>query len=221
MEKEIEEDIKKEKKVKKLPKEVSQEILKKVFKNLLIAIGILIYFAVLNIAYSKMPEERLLNDLKAFAGAFLVFGIFLLEKAYKKEDGANALHGIELIILSGHTLSITHIITMYKYNFQLYLLASSYVFAIYFVFKSILLYTRGKKEYLEKLSDISEIVKEEPIKKEATKKKKQEKNTEDKVKNENVKGKQNSKKEAEKETNKKQLLISLRKKRQRPKLKSK
>lgn len=167
--KEEKKQIKKENKNKKLPKEISQEILKKIFKNLLIAGAILIYFAILNIAYAKMEEERLVNDLKAFAGFFLAFGIFFLEKGYKNDDGTNAIYGIESIVLSGHTLSIMHIITMYKYNFQLYLLASSYIFAIYFVLKSIVLYTRGKQQYWLSLSDISEIVKDEPQKKEALK----------------------------------------------------
>lgn len=65
-----------------------------------------------------------------------------------------------------------HVITLLKYEFQFYLLTSSYVIAIYYVLKAIILYTKGRKEYLEGLSDIPEIVKkEEPVKKEAKKRK--------------------------------------------------
>lgn len=157
---------------KKLPKEISQEILKKIFKNLLIAVGIMCYFIILNLAYSNMKQERLLGDIEVFAGVFLVTGIALLEIAYKKDNDSIAVTAIEVLILSLHSLSIMHVISLLKYDFRIYLLTSSYVFSIYYVLKSIILYTKGRKEYLNSFSDISEIVKkEEPIKKEAKKKK--------------------------------------------------
>lgn len=164
----------KTKEKKTLPKEISQEILKKIFRNLLRAIGIMFYFIILNLAYSTMKQERLIGDIEVFAGAFLIIGIVLLEIAYKKDDGSMGITGVEFLFLSLHSLSIMHIITLFRYDFRFYLLTSSYVFSIYYVFKSILLYTKGRKEYLESLSDISEIVKkEEPVKKEAKKKEKE------------------------------------------------
>ncbi len=165
----IEKENKKNKK-KKIPKEISQEILKKIFGNLLKAVGVMIYFIILSLAYVTMQQERLIGDIEVFAGAFLVIGIVFLEKAYKKDNGSIAITGIEFLFLSLHSLSIMHIITLLKYDFRLYLLTSSYVLSIYFVLKSILLYTKGRKDYLNSLSDISEIVKkDEPIKKEARK----------------------------------------------------
>ena len=143
-----------------------------IFKNLLKAIGIMGYFMVLNLAYTRMNTERLMNDIEVFSGMFLVLGLIFLERAYKKDDGTKALSGIELLCLSMHSLSINHVITFYQYDFRVYLLTSSYVFAIYYVLKSIVVYTREKRQYLKKLSDISEIVKEEPIKKEAKKRRK-------------------------------------------------
>ncbi len=140
-----------------------------VFKNLLKAIGIMAYFIVLNFAYTRMNVDRLTNDIEVFAGIFLVLGLVMLERAYKKDSGKMALSGIELLCLSMHSLSINHVITFYQYDFRFYLLSSSYVFAIYYVLKSIIIYTREKRQYLKNMSDISEIVKEEPIKKEAKK----------------------------------------------------
>lgn len=161
---------KKKTKEKKLPKEISQEILKKMFRNLLKAVGIMFYFMILNLAYSNMKQERLINDIEIFAGAFLVVGIVFLEKAYKKDNGNIAITGIEFLVLSLHSLSIMHVITLFQYDFRFYLLTSSYVFSIYYVLKAIILYTKGRKEYLNSLSDISEIVKkEEPVIKEAKK----------------------------------------------------
>ena len=157
-------------KKKKLPKEISQEILKKIFKNLSKAIGIMLYFLILNFAYPRMNQERLIEDIKVFATVFLIVGIVFLEKAYKEYSGSKAINGIEFLVLSLHSLTIMHIITLFRYNFQFYLLTSSYTFSIYYVFKAIVLYTKERREYLKKLSDISEIVKkEEPIKKEAKK----------------------------------------------------
>ncbi|MCI8637454.1 MAG: hypothetical protein HFJ36_06515 [Clostridia bacterium] len=168
--KDLEKDDKKNKKAKKLPKEISQEILKKMFKDLLKAVGIMLYFIILNLAYSTIKQERLVGDIEIFAGAFLVVGIVFLERAYKKDSGSIALTGIEFLVLSLHSLSIMHIITLFKYDFRFYLLTSSYIFSIYYVLKAILLYTKGRKAYLDSLSDISEIVKkDEPIKKEAKK----------------------------------------------------
>ena len=143
-----------------------------IFKNLLKAIGIMAYFIILNFAYTRMNIERLMNDIEVFSGIFLVLGLVMLERAYKKDSGKLALSGVELLCLSMHSLSINHVITFYQYDFRFYLLSSSYVFAIYYVLKSIIIYTREKRQYLKNLSDISEIVKEEPIKKEAKKRRK-------------------------------------------------
>ena len=43
----------------------------------------MIYFIVLNLAYNTMKSDRLIGDIEVFSGAFLVIGIYLLEKAYK------------------------------------------------------------------------------------------------------------------------------------------
>lgn len=165
----VETENKKGKK-KKIPKEISQEILKKIFSNILRAVGIMFYFIILNLAYSTMRQERLVGDIEVFAGAFLVAGIYFFERAYKKDSGSIAITGIEFLVLSLHSLSIMHVITMLHYDFQYYLLTSSYVFSIYYVLKAIILYTKEKRDYLNSLSDIPEIVKkDEPIKKEAKK----------------------------------------------------
>ena len=108
--------------------------------------------------------------------------MLFLEKSYKKDDGSLAITGIEFLFLSLHSLSIMHVITLFKYDFRFYLLTSSYLFSIYYVLKAIILYTKERKEYLNSLSDISEIVKkEEPIKREAKKRKEELEEEEDKM----------------------------------------
>ena len=169
------------------------------------------YFIVLNFAYTRMNVERLMNDIEVFSGIFLVIGLVMLERAYKQDSGKMALSGIELLCLSMHSLSINHVIAFYQYDFRFYLLTSSYVFAIYYVLKSIIIYTREKRQYLKNMSDISEIVKEEPIKKEAKKRRKvrpskqnveEMKESTSNKKEENVK---NEKQTSKKQTIKKQI----------------
>ena len=170
MKEEVIEKIELKKEKPKIPKEISNEITKKVYYTVLKAIGIILYFMILNLAYNSIKQERLMEDLKIFAGAYLVIGIVMMERAYKKDSFKTAISSIELIFLSFHTLSIMHIITFFKYDFRFYLLTSSYIISIYYILKSVVIYTKERKEYLKSLSDISEIVKkDEPIKKEAKK----------------------------------------------------
>ena len=144
--------------------------MKTIFKNLVRAILVMLYFITLNFAYTRMNLERLIGDIEVFSGVFLVLGLLALEKSYKEEKGSTAITAIELMALSMHSLSIMNVITMMKYDFRTYLLTSSYIIAIYYVFKAIVIYTMQKRKELKELSDISEIVKDdEPIKKEAKK----------------------------------------------------
>lgn len=166
--------------------------MKKIGKNLSRALCIIIYFIILFFAYTRMNLDRLAQDIQVFSGAFLVLGILALEKAYKKDSGEVAITGIELLVLSIHSLSIMHMITLLKYDFKSYMLISSGIVVIYYVLKVIIIYTKDKKEYLKGLSDISKIVKEdEPIKKEAKKRNKNEKEKEETDELESAKENQN------------------------------
>ena len=164
------EKLEEERKNKKIPKEISQEILKKIFINLIIAIAIMGYFAILNYSYDKINQDNLVDIIEICSGVLLLISLILLEVSYKKDSGTFAITAIEFLVLTFHSLLIIHIITRYEYQFQFYILTSSYTDATYYVLKSIILYTKGRREYLKGLSDISEIVKkEEPVKKEAKK----------------------------------------------------
>ena len=154
-------------------KKIPKEIRKRILKNISVAIIVVAYFLVLILAHQNMRLERLAGDIEIFAIAYLVSGLIVLEKAYKKDNGKWAITSIELLVLAFHTLSINHMINILKCDFNKYLLISSGVFSIYFILKAIVIYTKDRKEYLDSLSDISEIVNEDkPIIKEATKKSK-------------------------------------------------
>ena len=153
---------------KNIPKEVKQEMLKRIFGNLIKAIGILVYFGALNLANIRIDNKILSEYIKICSGIFLISSIIVLEISYKKDDKSALISGIELLILSFHSLLIIHIITVMKYDFKVYVLTSSYIFTIYYVLKAIIVETKEKKKYVDSLSDIPEIVKkEEPQIKEA------------------------------------------------------
>ena len=90
----------------------------KIIRNLLKAIGVVCYFIVLGFACTRMNIDRLVNDIEVFSGVFLVLGILVLEKSYKVENGSLAITGIELLVLSMHSLSIMHITNLFKYDFK-------------------------------------------------------------------------------------------------------
>ncbi len=144
--------------------------MKTIGNNILKAIGIAGYFFVLMLAYQKMNIDRLIGDIEVFSGMFLVLGIIMLEVAYKKDNGKSAISAIELLVLAMHSLSIMHVIKFFKYDFNMYLMISAGVCSGYYVLKAIIENTLEKRKSLKQLSDISEIVKEEPIKKEAKRK---------------------------------------------------
>ena len=150
--------------------------MKKITKDLIIAICLIAYVLILALAYTKMNIDRLSKDIQVFAGAFLVLGLLGLEKAYKSDDGKTAITAIELLVMSFYSLSIMHMVALIKCDFIHYMFFSAWGIAIYYLIKTIIIFTKQKRDDLKNLSDISEIVKkDEPIKKEAKKRTKEEK----------------------------------------------
>ena len=148
-----------------------KQVSKNVYKNLVIATFVMIYFILINIGYYKLTDAKLLFLLKLLSMIFLGIGIILIEIAFRKDNSKIAINSIEVLVLAGHTLSTAHVVALQKINFANYILISSYIFSIYYLFKAIVTYTKEKKEYLNSFSDIKEIVSNEPVKREATKKK--------------------------------------------------
>lgn len=155
-------------------KEVSEKYMKKIYLNVLKAIIIVLYFFVLNVACENVNPQYLEKGIELCTMILLFISIFIFEWAYRKDDDYLAIQGIEILILSAYTLTSQHITKKFDFPLKNYLLVASYIFAIYFILKCIVVYTKGRKEMAENLSDIKEIVqKDEPVKKEATKKKKE------------------------------------------------
>lgn len=155
---------------------IKETYMKDIYLNVLKAIIIVFYFFVLNVLYQNVEREYLLIGIKVFTMIFLFISIYIFEKAYKKDSDRLALQGIEILVLSIYTLTTEHITNKYNFNFKSYSLVASYIFAIYYILRCILIYTKGRKELENDFSDVREIVKkEEPVQKEATKKSDKEK----------------------------------------------
>lgn len=154
-------------------KGIREEIGKKIYINILKAIFIITYGILFNLAYDNLETQILEREIQIVTMILLFVSIYYFEKAFNKDDGQLAIQGIEVLVISAFTLTIEHITNRCQFEFKPYILSSTYIFAIYFVLKATILYTKGRFEFSKTFSDIKEIVKEdEPIKKEATKKKK-------------------------------------------------
>lgn len=146
----------------------------KIFWNILNAILIILYFVGTYIAYDFLQPEIFEKTLETATMVLLATAIIIFEIAYKKDNGILAISGIEALVIACHALAIPYVTTVFKWDLRWYVTISGYAFAIYFVFKSIVVYTSGRKKYLDSFSDIAEIVKEEPTKKKAVKRKRTE-----------------------------------------------
>lgn len=146
----------------------------RIFWNIISAILIIMYFAGTYVAYDYVQPDLFERVLQTLTMVLLAVSIIIFEIAYKKDNGVLALSGIEALVIACHALAIPYVTTVCKWDLRWYVTISGYAFAIYYVFKSIVVYTSGRKKYLNSFSDISEIVKEEPRKKTAVKRKKEE-----------------------------------------------
>ena len=155
-------------------KENNKIIRKKIFENLIIAVAMMLYFILINFSYLRMEEDLLLQGIKIASLTILFFSIIIFEVAYHKDSGRIAINGIEVLFLAILTLTIRLVTARFKIDFGKYIVYLAYTFTIYYILKSIILYTIEKKKYLDSLSDIHEIVSNEPVKKEAKKRKKKE-----------------------------------------------
>ena len=147
---------------------VKKSVLNRVIIFTVIATGILAYFLVLILIERNTEHIELATRISATV--FFIAGLIAFELAYKKDSERIALNGLELMVLAAHAMSIMHVITRYDFSLIAYLTTSQFIMATYFLIKAVAIYTKGKKDYLDSLSDIKTIAKKEELKiKKATK----------------------------------------------------
>lgn len=141
----------------KLPEEVKKKLNKKVFNNIIIAIVIMAYLFLVNIGSLNIETVTFVKDLKAFSMLLIILTIAIFEYSYKKDNGSICINGIETLVLAIITLVTPYIYILSK-KFNLIIASISLLVGAYYVIKAIIMYKKGKKEYLKESNDISEIL---------------------------------------------------------------
>lgn len=144
---------------KHIPKEIEDKIHKKIFENILIADVLMVFLNLITLGSLNIETPVFLKDLKIFSLGFIIFTIVLFEISYKRENGKILINGLECFALSIVMLFSSYIYTMHMKEFDIYISLASYAFAIYYVGKSIIISKKMKKQYIQSLSDIEEIIK--------------------------------------------------------------
>ena len=150
----IENERKKQKTISKVRKE---KIDKNILENLCFGIAFLLYFIFLNLGAMHIRPEVYLVDLKVFSLVSIAITIGTYERAYHKDSGRIAIHGIELMVLSIITLIALYIQQTYPAILTDILNAVAVLYAVYFVMKSIIVHLEMKKVALKRASDIRKI----------------------------------------------------------------
>ena len=146
---------------KKLPKEVKDNMNKQVVRNLLFASFIVLYFIFLNLGYLNIEKSIFIQDTAVFAMACLIISIVLFEKAYRKEKGFLAIHGIEILIVALLTLFTPYTYFYLQPLVSKILMIVPVIFAMYYVAKGIIICIKTQKVQDKNISDVKEIVKKE------------------------------------------------------------
>ena len=156
--KEIEEVVAKEIKAnKKLPSAELGKINSRVFQNICLAVVVMFYLNFVILGFINIENSVFITDLKVFSMAILIISIGIFEYAYKKDSGRHTIHGIEILMLSFITMLLVYIDIMWTNKFIYIVAFVTYIFAIYYVAKSIIIYKRMKKEYF--LGEMKEMIK--------------------------------------------------------------
>ena len=142
--------------------------------NLTYAIVTVIYFVFISTQYSKFSGINLNNYIHISSLFFLGISIIIMEISFKKSDELIFTNGIEFLAMAVFILLTQHMAKLFNYSIQVYTLAGANFIGIYYILKSAILYTKEQQNELNNLSDIKEIVKDEPIKKASKRKNKKE-----------------------------------------------
>ena len=123
----------------------------------------------INIIYKFINPSLIIENTDIMSISTLLISIIVIEKSYR-DNGKNALSAIEFFLLSVYILLMNHISRIYNYDIQKYLDTGTILGVSYYLLKIVIIYTKEHKEQLNRLSDIRQIVKDEPIKKETKRK---------------------------------------------------
>lgn len=145
----------------KLPKEIKEKRNKIAMENFLYAIFMSVYFLFLNMGFNNIVKHIFVVDTQVFSGIALATAIILFEKAFKKENGNIAIHGIEILILAIITLFIPFIYYMNAYFTSIIMVILIAGFNIYYLVKVAVMSIKIQSKYRASLSDVKKIIKKD------------------------------------------------------------
>lgn len=149
---------------------LKKDIIKDILTNVIYLILVVVFFIVFNAQASLLDSNTLLKYIDISSIIFLFIAIVMFEIGYKKDKTKIFIYGIEFLVLAIFTFLIKHMPKAFGYTMKEYTEVGIYAYIAYYILKSGIQYTITKQKELNSLSDIKEIVKEEPTKK-ATKRK--------------------------------------------------
>ena len=149
---------------------LKKPIVKDVITNVVYLILIIIYFVCFNTQVTPLEQTILIKYIDISSLVFLIIAIVMFEVGYRNKITKIFINEVEFLVLTIATLLIKHIPKTLGYTMKQYTETVTCAFIAYYILKSVIMYTKLKHDELKNLSDIKEIVKEEPIKK-ATKRK--------------------------------------------------
>lgn len=145
----------------KLPREIKEKQNKIAMENFFYAIFMSVYFLFLNMGFHNIVKHIFVVDTQVFSGVALVTAIILFEKAFKKENGNIAIHGIEILVLAIITLFIPFIYYMNMDFTGLIMVILIAGFNLYYLTKVVVISLKIQSEYRTSLSDVKKIIKKE------------------------------------------------------------
>lgn len=130
-----------------------------VFKNIFIAIAVVLFLNFIILGFINIEQSVFIVDLKVFSIILLAVAICIIEYAYKKDSGEIAIYGIETLVLAVFMLVLIYLDIMFNSKFVIIAILSTYIFAIYYTVKSIVIYQKMKKQYF--INSMKKIIKKE------------------------------------------------------------
>lgn len=145
----------------KLTKEVKDKINAKVFENLALSILYMLVMIAINILYLNAKASDFIIGVKLFSVLSIFITVVIFETAYRKENIEIMFSAIELLAFSIIVMYIPYIYIYMKDMVRQIFMLTPVFFAIYYVAKSIFMNIKISRDYLNNLSDVKEIVKDD------------------------------------------------------------
>jgi len=153
---------------------LKKPIVKDVITNVTYSLLVVIYFVFFNTQVNVIDNKSLINYINISSMTFLVISVVMFEVGYRKDKFKIFINGIEFFILAIFTILIKHMPKVLGNTMQSYTEIGIYIFVAYYITKLGVIYTKMRHNQLKDMSDIKDIVKEEPTKKAAKRKNKKE-----------------------------------------------